>query len=129
MGFAMKISSEQLEAFTKNRYEELARALFYFVKNEAYEWCSEKQDGEIFIFVQKMIEFTSLCGIYAESSIQKLIQARIDHNFDLTLTGYAKEQLAKKSFNEEYRVDNFISSLTSKKEPIRIFLDTDLTAF
>lgn len=122
----MKIRYEQIDAFDGKAKEKLAAKLFSFLKKDMPQWCKERDDNEIKHFIEDMIIFSSNSNIYKEANIQKLILSYIEYNFNLSLAGYNKEQLTNKNFNEEYRLENFISSLMSKKELMKISLDTDL---
>lgn len=125
----MRIRSGQIKALILNKNEELTTKLYLFLKDKAPQWCLEKKESEIIVFIQEMIKFCRDSKIYKEENMQKIMLSHIEHNFDLSFDGYIKEQLAKGSFDEDYRLESFILSLTSKKAPIQIFLDTDLTKF
>lgn len=122
----MKIRPEQIETFNNKAKERLSAKLFSFLKTGTPQWCLGKDDGEIKLFIREIVDFSWGSDIYKEANVQKLMLSRIEHNFDLSLTGYAKEQLARENFNEEYRIKEFLSTLTSGGELMRISLETKI---
>jgi len=122
----LKIREEQIEMFADNRKKELISRLSNFMKTELSQWSTEKKDTDINAFVAEMIDFSWNSNIYREENIKRLIFSRLEYKFDLTLSGYTKGELGKKNFDEDNRLNGFISSLTLQKKLKKIYLDTNL---
>lgn len=120
------IKAEQFDAFKASQKKELVEQLVYFLKENNPAWSSEKGDEKISAYVEELVSFSWESNVFDADNVKRLLLARIQYNFSLTHKGYAKEQLARDSFAEKHRVDEFISFLASGKGLTKITLDTDL---
>lgn len=123
----LKIRKEQMEAFLHAKKKKLLNGLFQFTKSQAPQWCTDRNDKDIKEVISDILEFAWDSNIFKKESIQQLILKHIKFRFDLALSGYVKDELSKEYFEEEYRLKNFFSSLSSNQNLTAINLDTDLT--
>ena len=104
----------------------LKHNLRQFLKSHVPNWYKEKTDAELNQYIDDMVNFAHECHVYKEANIRKLIVFRFNPGFDIPLSDFRYMKLCRKNFREDFRVDQFCTSLTQKEDLIRITLESDI---
>jgi hypothetical protein len=120
------ISPEQNTALSDTLMADFIKRGLSFLRDNASAWSQNKEDDELFEFIDAMITFAKQQFVSNENNILQLMLYKIEFDFTEPLSDYHQMLLGRQDFGESYRVKQFYSSLMANNELIKITLDSDL---
>lgn len=113
------IKDVQMEAFRQIEVEKFVQKSVVFLRQNFADWCADKEQEEIEVFIHKIIAFGEQYEIRKQLNLQKLMHFKITYEFDIPLVEHLEEILTPVDTNESYRVKCFYKSLLNKELPIK----------
>ncbi|HRH49184.1 MAG TPA: hypothetical protein PLP23_10555 [Panacibacter sp.] len=107
------IFKKQLLVFNLLKYEEFIIKAVGFIKLNFPEWCREKMDDDVKKYILFMIQFSEKYNIYTEINVIKLIEYKLEFNFDLVKYKVLENTLMNLDISEDERIANFYLNLES----------------
>lgn len=109
------LRDEQLKAMAQAMREELVEELVYFLMDDQHEWCRLRSADEVRTKAESIVELSAAAGIAIRSNIMKLMLWHIIPGFTLPLNGNLANILSRPDFDEDYRIEEFYTALTSAR--------------
>ena len=123
----MIVRKDQLVRFSQDLVDAFIAKTVEFLRSNFPDWVGVKDDEQLGMFIQEMIDLGAEHEIKKEINVQKLIYYKIRFNFKLPLHKKLLLLLTEKGIDEDGRTENFyFSLLTGSHELIRIDLETDI---
>lgn len=123
------IKNIQIEAFKQIEIQKFVKKSVEFLKENFADWCEEKEDQEVEIFINEIIDFAKEYQITNQILLQKLMYLKITYDFEIPLVEHLHNHLLPLEANEKFRVKNFYQSLDQDDLPTKVKTKTEDTVF
>jgi len=114
------LKKKQLEVFKEIERKKFVEKSLGFLKYNFPEWVTEKEDDELKVFINKIIDLGEEYHLLKEIHAQKLMFLKISYDFKIPLTDKHHEILKPQMITAEKRIKNFFKALEKGNKNIVI---------